>query len=502
MVNKYRKKPVIIEAVQYNGINLFELMLHNQLQQDITNTKEYTYEWRTKGTIYRNEQWIESKNLIISTSSTQNLLAWQHNIRPINQFNGECLSNVIECIVKKNGTTLVTLKMPIHMYLNRYGLAALNDWDGNSIEINKNGGYILSPQMGAGFKDEENNFTGIVMGQVKASDKTNIETGLLGYAKGIRSIFLDAETGRAEFGTTAKIIINPEASTDNEATAQIYSDTYSTTSKSGMLIDFGSNPRIHFGSGNFKVDSSGYMTAKGGGEVAGWQISNETLKGEDVGLRSTAPVVNGEKNKKADAIWAGTKFSVDFNGNLYADDADISGTISADAGYIGNFTIEDDYLYSGEHSSFDSSKTGIYLGEDGISIGDGFSVDDNGVLTASNVTVDGLNATNVSIEGDITGTSSTFYLAEDDSSGMLFVGSYGTQTKLPLAYFSYNASDYSLPTFQLYSESSIGLSIGGFSGILIGDSGKGNVGIYAQSISLNSETLSWNGEDLVTARFG
>jgi hypothetical protein len=29
--------------------------------------------------------------------------------------------------------------VPIHMMLNRYGHAALNDWDGNSIDIGKNG---------------------------------------------------------------------------------------------------------------------------------------------------------------------------------------------------------------------------------------------------------------------------------------------------------------------------------------------------------------------------
>jgi hypothetical protein len=33
--------------------------------------------------------------------------------------------------------------------LNRYENAALNDWDGNTIDINDNG-YILTPQVGAG----------------------------------------------------------------------------------------------------------------------------------------------------------------------------------------------------------------------------------------------------------------------------------------------------------------------------------------------------------------
>jgi len=37
------------------------------------------------------------------------------------------------------------------MMLNRYGHAALNDWDGNSIDIgNSSGDTILAPQVGAG----------------------------------------------------------------------------------------------------------------------------------------------------------------------------------------------------------------------------------------------------------------------------------------------------------------------------------------------------------------
>jgi len=48
--------------------------------------------------------------------------------------------------------------------LNRYELHQLNDWDGNSIKISDAEGYILAPQMGAGQKDSNNRFTGVLMG--------------------------------------------------------------------------------------------------------------------------------------------------------------------------------------------------------------------------------------------------------------------------------------------------------------------------------------------------
>ena len=61
----------------------------------------------------------------------------------------------------------------------------------------------MAPQIGAGEKDENNRFTGILMGKTEnktggASDDE--QTGLFGYAHGIQSIFLDAKTGNSFFG--------------------------------------------------------------------------------------------------------------------------------------------------------------------------------------------------------------------------------------------------------------------------------------------------------------
>ena len=97
--------------------------------------------------------------------------------------------------------------IPICLSLNTFGLRSLNGWDGNHLEINQNENYILAPQVGAGYKDSNNRFTGLVMGSSTFYDKTknglldkNISTGLLGFSKGKQSIFLDAETGAAIFG--------------------------------------------------------------------------------------------------------------------------------------------------------------------------------------------------------------------------------------------------------------------------------------------------------------
>ena len=114
---------------------------------------------------------------------------------------------------QNSGNTEAEFYVPIHMSLNTFGLASLNAWDGNHIEINEDGNYIVAPQIGAGVKDENNRFTGIVMGTAKTYDQNEASVGLLGYSKGKQSIWLDADTGNAIFG-----LPEDQASTNNAYT--------------------------------------------------------------------------------------------------------------------------------------------------------------------------------------------------------------------------------------------------------------------------------------------
>ena len=107
----------------------------------------------------------------------------------------------------------VEFYVPIHMSLNMFGLASLNAWDGNHVEINEDENYVLAPQIGAGEKDDENKFTGIVMGKSQTYDQEERSVGLLGYSHGKQSIWLDADTGNAIFGLPEQ-----QASTNNAFT--------------------------------------------------------------------------------------------------------------------------------------------------------------------------------------------------------------------------------------------------------------------------------------------
>ncbi len=131
-------------------------------------------------------------------------------ITPHETYSGQYQNNGIYLKVKDGETLVCEVWIPVYMSLNRYSLASLNKWDGNSIEIKDGEGkrsYILAPQIGAGIKNNDNSFTGVVMGSrfesvedAEGKVKEQNDVGLFGYHEGRQSIFLDSKTGNAVFG--------------------------------------------------------------------------------------------------------------------------------------------------------------------------------------------------------------------------------------------------------------------------------------------------------------
>jgi len=106
-------------------------------------------------------------------------------VKPKDNFDGADLSSAVIADVKGIGF----IHIPIYMIFNRYGHAALNEWDGNSIDLgSENGGTILAPQVGAGQKENDNSFTGVLMGVERPkdgqSDGSDDDIGLFGYDHG------------------------------------------------------------------------------------------------------------------------------------------------------------------------------------------------------------------------------------------------------------------------------------------------------------------------------
>ena len=334
----------------YDNSLPFEIVVekYNSGYFEEENPSNYTFTWSTIGNF--------------NTGSTSGTNGCKFSVTPKNNFDGKDLSSAIFCQVNNVGF----IHIPIYMILNRYSNRALNGWDGSSLQLDKNGyGEVLTPQIGAGAKDGNNAFTGMLMGQLTLNSTVSSNTadigkdgqiGIMGYDSGVRTLFLDAKTGKAEFGKNnqGKIIIDPDTIINGQAAALLYSNTYPVSyflqhpnvqtvgayyknnrTAKGMLIDL-STPQIGFGNGNFTINSEGHLIARGGGEIAGWTLSDSTLYKSNVGLNSnstnssynpnTAPNDTSLATNNGNmAIWAGSgsgneakNFYVTHSGYLYS----------------------------------------------------------------------------------------------------------------------------------------------------------------------------------------
>lgn len=318
-------------------VNIYKTIV-NDIEEEVTNYQNegFTYEWEVLPR--------ESKLLQIVSENDKNICI----AIPVDVFTkGNQVDNALLLTIKKGEELFAQVHIPIHFMLNRYENRALNDWSGTAIEINNEDGYILTPQVGAGKKDEDNRFTGIIMGQTKTKDKD--QTGLFGYAAGARSIFLDANTGNATFGLADKggqIEINV-ADGDAIIKSSDYPIDKTTGEPAGMEIRFSGDPHIKFGSGNFEVSPEGHIHAVGGGDIAGWQINDNSLSKGGVKISSdNRDDINPEEidnTKKAiEVIDENNKdiFSVDYRGYLHSEQGDIAGwTIAPNKLYKGDVGI-------------------------------------------------------------------------------------------------------------------------------------------------------------------
>ena len=381
---------------KFDGIHPFKIKLLWQsegkwIDISTSESKEVSYTWTPKGQVYNrsSKAWVDAN--LITAYGVAEIGINEQKFQPGKVYDGQCINVGIEVAAKVGTSTKARIHIPIHYLINKYGLSALNDWDGNSIEINEDGGMILSPQVGAGKKNNNNTFTGVLMGEV--DDPNDIagkhKIGLLGYSSGQRSIFLDAETGKAEFGVSGagQIILDP-----SQKTAQIKSGNYSTSNKTGMLIDL-TVPEIKFGSGNFSVNKEGKLTAKGGGQIAGWTIGDTKLYNTTTGISSSGSY----------AFWAGNANAA--NAPFYVQH---NGYIKASYGTIGGWSINSTDIYTAKTNSIgqvklSSGKFTATIAEKTqenwrFTIGNMFGVDNDGNLYCSGGRIGGWTITKDTLE--------------------------------------------------------------------------------------------------------
>lgn len=299
-----------------------------------------------------------------------------------------------------DSTSFIVHIKPIIMLFNTYELSYLNGWDGNKLYTDEtNGQYIIAPQVGAGSKSNDGKFTGITMGVRKFSSE-NQHIGIFGYSSGVQSMFLNAKDGSAIFGKSGigQVTIDP-----SQNKALIYSGNYfknygndgkptsyssGNLSGAGMMIDL-TTPEIKFGNGNFSVNSSGHLVAKGGGSIAGWSIGNKTLSAAGITINSEGSITGDGLNGGS---WSINRGHATFNSATITGKI-TTGELTATGGKIGGWTIDGTSL----------SAKGITISSSGSISGDGaggatWSIN-RGSATFNNATITGTITT-----GNLTAT--------------------------------------------------------------------------------------------------
>ena len=104
----------------------------------------------------------------------------------------------------RDARNVILWRQPLVFLQNQYPSALLNNWDGELI-IDNAGNYILSAMLGAGSKNSNNQFTGVLIGEM-GNTKSDIkvkETGLFGYHEGAQSFGFNTD-GTAFIGKSGQ----------------------------------------------------------------------------------------------------------------------------------------------------------------------------------------------------------------------------------------------------------------------------------------------------------
>ena len=352
------------------------------------------------------------------------------------------------------GTNTIVWIQP--MIINQYGYESemLNSWDGN-LTIDDKNDTILSAMVGAGVKNSDNTFSGVLMGQLSKADlnQNDYPIGLYGFNKGNTSFGFKVD-GTAFLGKSGKgqilfdgnkgIITTPNFNLKNQQNQDIGSGMHIdldngilqiknngelkikiqpsfSDNDEGYLMVNGKNKKrlINIGNDTYYLQTYNYDTTNHGAgtriDLANGLIQSynftilaygtENNSNNWIQIKSshlTTPLAIGSESS-ADAA----KFHVNWDGTLHATGAIISGSITSDSGTIGGWNINKTALYHGTESA-----PTHYLGtglSDGTVTGYTYAANNKLVFKAGSsfgVTNDGtLYATGATISGKITARS-------------------------------------------------------------------------------------------------
>lgn len=299
----------------------------------------------------------------------------------------------------KTHTHSVTSYFPLISTINQYNLMYINEWDGNSVEIKEDEGYIYAPQIGAGHKNtKDNTFTGVIMGEY-VIDHEKQGVGIWGFQDGISS-FGFREDGTAYIGQPGKARLEFDGNggtissagfvdkskgmkldfTNGSIYAPFFTFETKTLKENSTDYDYSSKFRFILGYDNsdFDIKAKYYYKDKTGKIVAadksifkatntGYYLESlnygKTIYEDATGtkaipntglkidlMRGTIDASNFSIDEKGNAKFGGELEAAEgtFKGRLKGVDGDFKGKITATSGSIGGWTIQSKQLIGGD----------------------------------------------------------------------------------------------------------------------------------------------------------
>lgn len=349
---------------------------------------------------------------------------------------------------------------PIYITQNKYPTSIINDWNGE-LTIDNENNAILAAKVAAGKKNDDNTFSGVMMGDWSGNDTSSAEgaitknTGIYGFQKGVASFgFRDDGTafigkpgkGRLEFDGDKSIIQSNTfalgyggMSLDFDAgLIEMYEPGLSHNDKNNHIkinVKEETTPFTIGGSTpKFKVNWDGTIYASDGifegkitsteGEIGGWEIGETTLTGGGVTLKSSDGSITGASiygaNIYTGALHGNNTNLIDLDGYLTVSATNSSG--EEEKGKLGQVTGGSNA--GGLGIGMETSKTRVVAtsGNAGLSYFDSegsYYASASGQDAVLGYTDKNNKTTNVRIQGhDITITGNTLKVVADNQEGI------------------------------------------------------------------------------------
>lgn len=225
---------------------------------------------------------------------------------------------------KDKDTNNVIWTQPILIIQNAYPSSLVNEWNGKELVIDKDNQLIFTKMLGAGHKDEENKFTGVLLGDWvnNANSDTGLGsgTGIFGMNKGIQC-FSFTDDGKATIGAATGAQLKFDGSLGG---GTITSKTYQEK-KGGIFIDFDDNPEFIFDTYSWKNDKkdSQYLI-----KMTPPDFASNTAVNNQIAFSIKKDGVNLESSDRPPG------FEVSWDGSVRMNNAEVKGVF--DAGCIIN----------------------------------------------------------------------------------------------------------------------------------------------------------------------